>query len=88
MIRRCFLFDRKLLADLSRIAWETLKEYMSATDNSMPGCVYSIQTFADFLCFNPHYHIIISDGTVARNRVKGQGEARIKSLGCTEALAL
>jgi len=25
LIRRCFLFDRKLLAALSRIAWETLK---------------------------------------------------------------
>jgi hypothetical protein len=62
LIRRCFLFDRKLLADLSRIAWETLKEYMSAADNTMPGCACSIQTFGDFLGFNPHCHIIISDG--------------------------
>ena len=54
--------DRKLLADLSRIAWETLKEYMSAADNTMPGCACSIQTFGDFLGFNPHCHIIISDG--------------------------
>jgi len=63
LIRRCFLFDRKLLADLSRIAWETLKEYMSAAENSMPGCACSIQTFGDFLGFNPHCHIIISDGS-------------------------
>ena len=66
LIRRCFLFDRKLLADLSRIAWETLKEYTStplSADNSMPGCACSIQTFGDFLGFNPHCHIIISDGT-------------------------
>ena len=62
LIRRFFLFDRKLLADLSRIAWETLKEYMSAADNTMPGCACSIQTFSDFLGFNPHCHIIISDG--------------------------
>ena len=29
----------------------------------MPGCACSIQTFGDFLGFNPHCHIIISDGT-------------------------
>jgi len=74
LIRRCFMFDRKLLADLSRIAWETLKEYTStpfysAQDRSLsagttlPGCACSIQTFGDFLGFNPHWHIIISDGT-------------------------
>ena len=63
LIRRCFLFDRTLLADLSRTAWETLREYMTGTDNSMPGCACSIQTFGDFLGFNPHCHIIISDGT-------------------------
>jgi hypothetical protein len=63
LIRRCFLFDRKLLADLSRITWETLKEYMHTSDNSMPGCACSIQTFGDFLGFNPYCHIIISDGT-------------------------
>jgi hypothetical protein len=28
-----------------------------------PGCACSIQTFGDFLGFNPHCHIIISDGT-------------------------
>jgi hypothetical protein len=36
LIRRCVLFDRKLLADASRIAWETLKEYMDPANNPMP----------------------------------------------------
>lgn len=74
LIRRCFLFDRKLLAALSRIVWETLKEYTStlfgsaqdrslSAGGSLPGCACSIQTFGDFLGFNPHCHIIISDGT-------------------------
>jgi len=66
LIRRCFLFDRKLLADLSRVICETLKEYTSTSlsvNNSMPGCACPIQTFGDFLVFNPHCHIIISDGT-------------------------
>ncbi|QOX81019.1 hypothetical protein FY034_18735 (plasmid) [Trichlorobacter lovleyi] len=46
LIRRCFLFDRKLLAALSRIAWETLKEYTSTSlsaGGSLPGCACSIR---------------------------------------------
>lgn len=65
LIRRCFLYNRKLLAELSRVAWETLKEYMTGSmlvNSSLPGCACSIQTFGDFLGFNPHCHIIITDG--------------------------
>jgi hypothetical protein len=37
----------------------------------MPGCACSIQTFGDFLGFNPHCHIIISDGTFDEQGIKG-----------------
>jgi hypothetical protein len=40
-----------------------MKEYMTGSGETMPGCACSIQTFGDFLGFNPHCHIIISDGT-------------------------
>lgn len=80
LIRRCFLFDRTLLADLSRVAWETLKEYLAGDpstlhqeNESLPSCACSIQTFGDFLGFNPHCHIIIiTDGTF-----DGQGGFRV-----------
>jgi hypothetical protein len=67
MIRRCFLYKRSLLAGLSRAAYESLKEYMAGAGESASGCVCSIQTFGDFLAFNPHCHIIISDGVFEAN---------------------
>jgi Transposase zinc-binding domain/Putative transposase len=68
LLRSRFLFQRALLADLSRVAWETLKEYLSGMSTlvcaceAIPGAACSIQTFGDFLNFNPHCHLIISDG--------------------------
>ena len=32
-------------------------------DNPMPGAVIAVQTFGDFLNFNPHLHIISTDGS-------------------------
>jgi hypothetical protein len=65
ILRRYFLYDRKLLSKLSRCAWETLKEfyhYMSNEADGVPGAAVAIQSFADFLGFNPHTHILVSDG--------------------------
>jgi hypothetical protein len=64
-LRRYFLFDRKLLAKLSRCAWTVLSAYLkqSATvDDAVPGAVIAVHTFGDFLQFNPHLHIIATDG--------------------------
>ena len=65
IIRRYFLYDRKLLADLSRYAWESpklfLREVFPGSD-PIPGAVIAIQTFGDFLGFNPHCHILVTDG--------------------------
>ncbi len=65
ILRRYFLYDRSLLSDLSRCAWETLKtsyQFTSGKENATPGAVIAIQTFGDFFRFNPHCHVLVSDG--------------------------
>ena len=65
ILRRYFLYDRKLLADLSRCAWESLKVFIQDAvpeKDPIPGAVIAIQTFGDFLGFNPHCHILVTDG--------------------------
>lgn len=60
-----FLYDRKLLADLSRCAWKSLKIFIQNSVpefNPIPGAVIAIQTFGDFLGFNSHCHILLTDG--------------------------
>lgn len=60
-----FIYDRKLLAKLSKCAWNVLSNYLKKTvhDNgATPACIISVQTFGDFLNFNPHLHIIAADG--------------------------
>ena len=65
ILRRYFLYNRKLLSDLSRCGWESLKEFFKETvpeKDAAPGAVIAIQSFGDFLGFNPHLHILCSDG--------------------------
>ncbi|MDD5414834.1 MAG: transposase, partial [Smithellaceae bacterium] len=65
ILRRYFLYDRKLLADLSRCAWESLKVFLQEAvpeKDPIPGAVIAMQTFGDFLGFNPHCHILVTDG--------------------------
>ncbi|HPJ66524.1 MAG TPA: transposase [Desulfobacteraceae bacterium] len=64
-LRRYFLYDRKLLSDLSRCGWESLKDFFTAVvpeKDSVPGAVIAVQTFGDFLGFHPHLHILGTDG--------------------------
>jgi hypothetical protein len=70
-ILRYFLYDRKLLADLSRCAWESLKVFRQeavgtpcrkVSPDRIPGAIIAVQTFGDFLGFNPHTHILVTDG--------------------------
>jgi len=65
ILRRSFLYDRKLLAALSRCAWESLKGFIQDAvpeNDPIPGAVIAMQTFGDFLGFNPHCHILVTDG--------------------------
>ncbi len=65
ILRRYFLYDRKLLSDLSRCAWETLKEFFKESvseEDAVPGAVVAIHTFGDFLGWHPHLHVLCTDG--------------------------
>jgi hypothetical protein len=65
ILRRYFLYDRKLLADLSRCAWESLKIFLQeavSENDPIPGAVIAMQTFGNFLGYNPHTHILVTDG--------------------------
>ena len=65
ILRRYFLYDRKLLSDLSRCGWDALKVFFHETipeEDAVPGAVIAIQSFGDFLGFNPHLHVLCSDG--------------------------
>jgi len=65
ILRRYFLYDRGLLSDLSRCGWESLKTFFQEAvpeEDAVPGAVIAIQSFGDFLGFNPHLHVLASDG--------------------------
>ena len=70
IIRIYFLFDRTLLKELSKIAWEVLGLYYKnavSKEKITPAAISSIQTFGDFLGFNPHLHILCADGCFKDN---------------------
>jgi hypothetical protein len=51
-LRRYFLFDRKLLAKLSRCAWNVLSAYLKQSaplGDAVPGAAIAVHTFGDFL---------------------------------------
>ncbi len=64
-LRIYFLHDRRLLSKLSRCAWKVLNLYRrQATpyDDAKLGAVIAVQTFGDFQNFNPHLHVMATDG--------------------------
>ncbi|HAR49510.1 MAG TPA: hypothetical protein DCR81_05300 [Smithella sp.] len=68
---RYFLYDRKLLAGISRCAWDSLKVFMQQAvpeKEPLPGAVIAVQTFGDALGFNPHCHILLTDGCFYGNK--------------------
>jgi len=65
ILRIYFLFNRSLLKELSRISWEVIRDYYKNTcrkEDGNPAAVAVIQTFGDYLSFNPHMHILTADG--------------------------
>ena len=64
-LRIYFLYDRRLLAKLSQCAWKVLSTYLkqgASFDDASPGAVIAVQTFGDYQNFNPHLHVIATDG--------------------------
>ena len=65
ILRRYFLYDRKLLVDLSRCGWETLKAFYKeivSEKDAVPGVTVAVHTFGDLLETNSHLHILVTDG--------------------------
>jgi hypothetical protein len=64
-VRIYFMYDRKLLAKLSRCARKVLSAYLKQAvsfDDAVPGAAVAVHTFGDFQQFNPHLHLIATDG--------------------------
>lgn len=71
-LRLFFLYDRCLLGDLSRCAWDTVRElYRAGLDDrrAVPGRVVSIQTYGDLANWQPHLHALVSGGVFNREGV-------------------
>lgn len=66
----CSQYDRTLLKKLSQCAWKILSCYLEkgvVIEDPIPGAVIAAQTFGDFLNFNPHLHIISTDGCFSKD---------------------
>jgi len=65
ILRRYFLSDCNLLSELSRCAWESLKVFFQEAtpeEDALPGAAVAIQSFGNYLGFNPHCHMLSTDG--------------------------
>jgi len=80
ILRRYFLYNRGLLSELTRCGWESLKAFFQEAvpeEDAVPGAVIAIQSFGDFLVFNPHLHVLISDGCFYGNGMFRPALARL-----------
>ena len=76
MLRLCFKYDRKLLGELSRCFYDSIKEIFllaaphagasSAASPRLPAMISSVQTYGeDPTRFHPHAHCLAADGLLA-----------------------
>ncbi len=77
-LRIYFMYNRKLLAKLSRCAWKVLGTYLKQSvpfDDAVAGAAIAVHTFGDFQQYNPHLHLIATDGCFTRHGTftKGPG---------------
>lgn len=64
-LRLYFRYDRDLLKELPKLAWEVIKEVYQVAlgrDDVIPGMIANVQTFGELAHFNPHAHTITTDG--------------------------
>ncbi len=65
IIRRYFLYDRKLLGKLAKCATTSLTTFFQTVLNKkygIPGIALAIQSFGDYIRWNPHVHSLVADG--------------------------
>jgi hypothetical protein len=59
------MYDRTLLGKLSKCAWNVMNTFLKSAvlhEQAVPGASIAIQTYRDFLNFNPHLHAIVTVG--------------------------
>ena len=63
MLRIFFKYNRKLLGDLCRLAFNTLTVYFKTVseEDLVPGLIASIQTFGDRINLHPHLHFLVTE---------------------------
>jgi hypothetical protein len=87
-------FPENCLSEMSRCGWESLKEFFqeaTAKEDAVPGAAVAIQSFGDFLGFNPHCHILSTDGCFYGNgmfRVAPSFETKDLEATCPPSLSL
>ncbi|MHC4102032.1 MAG: transposase, partial [Planctomycetota bacterium] len=67
-LRIFFRYDRRLLGELPRLAWQTVLEVSRAVldrRDVTPGMIAAIHTFGQVLHFHPHLPALVSDGASA-----------------------
>ena len=72
------MFDRSLLAKLSRCAWKVLNLYLTqdvAYDDAKAGAAVAVQSFGNFQNFHPHLHVLATDGCFYNDAEKIQLQA-------------
>jgi hypothetical protein len=65
ILMRYFLYDQRILSELSRCAWDSLKVFFQTVvpaEDAVPGAVIAMQTLGDFLGLNPHCHVLFKYG--------------------------
>jgi hypothetical protein len=65
ILRKFFLYDRKLLGKLSQCASKSLTRFLKLTlgkKHGIPGIVVALQTFGDYARWHPHLHALVADG--------------------------
>jgi len=65
IVRKFFLYDRKLLGKLSQCAAKSLSQFFRISLGKKfgtPGIVVAIQTFGDYVRWHPHLHALVADG--------------------------
>ena len=64
-LRLFFRFDRRLLGELPRLAWQTVLEvYRAVLDRHdvTPGMIATIHSFGELVHWHPHIHAMVTDG--------------------------
>ncbi|MFM9079159.1 MAG: transposase [Opitutaceae bacterium] len=69
-LRAYFLYDRRRLGLLSRVASRTLHAYVRASlgeRDAVPGVVSLTQSFGSLAHWHPHLHLVVTDGAFRRD---------------------